>query len=83
MMDVFDENSNYLEWAKMHMEHDRLERANTCAMIAQAMISERQAAALERIAAVLENSIKHYGVDASGNDVFGLTIVQPGWTTKI
>ena len=49
-----DENENYLEWAKMHYDHDRYERASVACQIAQAMIAERQAAALERIASVLE-----------------------------
>lgn len=43
-----------IEYARMHLDHDRLEHAEICAAIAQAIAAERQAAALERIATVLE-----------------------------
>lgn len=46
-----------IECARMHLEHDRLERAQICATIAQA-------AALERIANMLESVMKPNGANS-------------------
>jgi hypothetical protein len=55
-MDLTDgqEPIDYIEYAEMHYDHDRYERAAVACQIATAKAAERQAAALERIAAVLE-----------------------------
>jgi len=55
-MDLTDgqEPIDYIEYAEMHYDHDRYERAAVACQIATAKAVERQAAALERIAAVLE-----------------------------
>jgi hypothetical protein len=45
----------------MHYEHDRYERAAVACQIAMAKAAERQAAALERIAATLEMGAKKRG----------------------
>lgn len=47
--------SSWIEAGLDHLDNDRFKRASVCLAVAQTIIGYRQAAALERIAAVLEN----------------------------